>query len=51
MSLTTEEPMSIKLVTNEDEALQRAIYKWVKFQQSMWAQVAEKLEWPINTAR
>lgn len=46
MSLTTEEPMSIKLVTNDDEALQRAIYKWVKFQQSMWMQVAEKLEWP-----
>ena len=49
MSLTTEEPMSIKLVTNEDEALQRAIYKWVKFQQSIWAQVAEKLEWPSRT--
>ncbi|MBM4424508.1 MAG: hypothetical protein FJ030_14165 [Chloroflexi bacterium] len=46
MSVTTEEPMTIKLVANDGEALQRAIYKWVKFQQSMWAQVAEKLEWP-----
>ena len=46
MAMTPDESMNIKLVESDEEVIQRAIYKWVRFQQNMWAQVAERLEIP-----
>jgi hypothetical protein len=32
------------IVQNDEQALQRAIYKWVKFMQAMWAQIKDESE-------
>lgn len=32
------------IVKDEDQALQRAIYKWIKFMQAMWGQITDSQE-------
>lgn len=49
MAASIKDPMDIKFVSDDEEILARAVYKWVKFQQNMWAQVAERLEGPSRS--
>lgn len=43
------ENTTVNIVGDEKQALERAILKWVKFQQTMWIHITERLEGPSNT--
>ena len=40
------EPKSIHIVETDEQALERAIRKWIRFQKNMWAHITDRLEKP-----
>ncbi|HPH98307.1 MAG TPA: hypothetical protein PKW33_19995 [Anaerolineaceae bacterium] len=43
------ENATVNIVADDQQALERAILKWVKFQQTMWVHITARLEGPSNT--